>query len=145
MMILRFVLLHLHIILLFLLSILSFKRCIAVTDYINFEKPSKKTAFKNTFIIKASSKGITHWITNHPYSRLVEPPDAFWEKSNINCLTGVEVDYILYTKIFFSNEKNDRVSNVGTKGRIFLLLDFLISKWQYQTLIFFNIKNIEMV
>lgn len=46
MMILRFVLLHLHIILLFLLSILSFKRCIAVTDYINFENPSKKTAFK---------------------------------------------------------------------------------------------------
>lgn len=42
MMILRFVLLHLHIILLFLLSILSFKRCIAVTDYINFENPSEK-------------------------------------------------------------------------------------------------------
>lgn len=42
MMILRFVLLHLHIILLFLLSILSFKTCIAVTDYINFENPSKK-------------------------------------------------------------------------------------------------------
>lgn len=96
-MILRFVLLHLHIILLFLLSILSFKRCIAVTDYIISKNLRKKTAFKNTFIIKASSKGITHLITNYPCLRLVEPPDTFWGTSNNNFLTGVEVDYIFYT------------------------------------------------
>lgn len=61
--------------------------------------------------------------------RFVEFLDVFWEKFNINCLIGVEVDYIFYIKIFFFNEKNDRVLNVGIKGRIFLLLDFLISKW----------------
>lgn len=88
----------LNIILLFLFSVLSFKRCIAVTDYINFEKSSKKKLHLKTHsLLKHHQKALHIWITNYPYSRLVEPPDAFWEKSNNNFLTGVEVDNIFYT------------------------------------------------